>query len=51
MAETTGVDNVCERAAVLASGGALLARKFAGDGVTFALAEKPIRLNWGEDNG
>ena len=51
VAETTGVDNVCERAAALSSGGALLARKFAGDGVTFALAEQPIRLNWGEDNG
>lgn len=51
VAETTGVDNVCERAAVRSSGGALYARKFAGDGVTFALAEKPTRLNWGEDNG
>ena len=51
VAETTGVDNVCERAAVLASGGALISRKFAGDGVTFALAERPARLNWGEDNG
>ena len=51
VAETTGVDNVCERAAALSSGGALLARKFAGDGVTFALAERPARLNWGERNG
>ncbi len=48
---TTGVSNVCERAAVLSANGALLARKFAGDGVTFALAERPARLNWGEGNG
>lgn len=51
VAETTGVDNVCERVAVLSSGGVLLARKFAGDGVTFALAERPARLNWGEHDG
>ncbi|MBQ7714008.1 MAG: cobalamin biosynthesis protein [Oscillospiraceae bacterium] len=42
----TGVDNVCERAAVLASGGALLARKDAGDGVTFALARGDVHLDW-----
>lgn len=35
---TTGVGCVCERAAVLAGGGALLMGKTAGDGVTFALA-------------
>ena len=34
----TGVDNVCERAAVLGSGGDLLVRKTAGDGVTVAVA-------------
>lgn len=35
----TGVDNVCERSAVLASnGGALICRKTAADGVTTALA-------------
>ena len=42
----TGVDNVCERAAVKASQGKLLVRKCAGDGVTFALAEEPARLDW-----
>lgn len=42
----TGVDNVCERAAVLASGGDLLVPKDAGDGVTFALAQRPVRLDW-----
>ena len=35
--KTTGVDNVCERAAVLA-GGSLLVGKTAADGVTLALA-------------
>lgn len=38
--QTVGVDNVCERAAVLASGGALVRTKFALDGATVALAEE-----------
>ncbi len=38
--EVTGVDSVCERAAVLASGGALVVRKIAENGMTFALAKK-----------
>lgn len=38
----TGVDNVCERSAVLHSGGALVMSKFAENGVTAAAAEKPI---------
>ena len=38
--EVTGVDSVCERAAVLASGGTLAVRKVAKDGMTFALAKK-----------
>ncbi len=37
----TGVDNVCERAAVLAAGGPLVFPKFARTGVTFALAARP----------
>ena len=41
-----GVDNVCERAAVLCSGGELSENKFAAEGVTFALAERPICLDW-----
>jgi cobalt-precorrin 5A hydrolase len=41
-----GVDNVCERAAVLASGGELTERKYATDGVTFALAERPVCFDW-----
>ncbi len=35
----TGVDSVCERAAVLASRGPLIIRKTAANGMTFALAE------------
>jgi len=35
----TGVDSVCERAAVLTSGGRLIKRKTAEEGITFALAE------------
>lgn len=38
--ETTGVDNVCERAAVLASGGKLIIKKTTGNGVTVAAAIK-----------
>ena len=37
--ETTGVDSVAERAAVKASGGELVVKKIAEDGMTFALAE------------
>lgn len=42
----TGVDNVCERAAVLAAGGALRLRKYAAGGVTFALAQMPYLPDW-----
>ena len=43
----TGVDNVCERAAVLGSGGGpLLIGKQAGSGITMALAKAPINLTW-----
>ncbi len=43
--KTLGVDNVCERAAVLA-GGRLIERKFADEGVTFAAAEGIFALDW-----
>lgn len=36
--EKTGVDNVCERAAIAACGGRLLVKKTARDGMTVALA-------------
>lgn len=43
---TVGVDNVCERAAVLAGGGELIERKYAADGVSLALAEAELRPDW-----
>ncbi len=46
--KTTGVDNVCERAAVRYSGGRLLTRKEAGNGVTGALAIREPDLRFGE---
>ena len=42
----TGVDNVCERAAMLASGGTLLLPKYAHTGVTFAAAVRPFAPDW-----
>lgn len=42
----TGVDNVCERAAVCASGGQLLYPKWARDGMTFAVALRPFAPDW-----
>ena len=41
-----GVDNVCERAAVLKSGGKLTETKYAQNGVTFALAEEQAYFDW-----
>lgn len=43
---TIGVGNVCERAAVLASGGPLQIPKQAGDGVTVAAAWGKIRVSF-----
>lgn len=42
----TGVDNVCERSAVLGSGGTLIVKKQAGDGVTMAAALEPFSPDW-----
>lgn len=42
----TGVDNVCERSAVKCSGGRLIMRKYAANGVTVAAAEKPLILDF-----
>ena len=42
----TGVDNVCERAAVLAASGPVWAHKWARDGVTFAVALRPFTPDW-----
>lgn len=45
--ETVGVDNVCERSAVLGSdGGTLYCRKYAENGVTVAVALRPFTPNW-----
>ena len=50
--QVTGVDNVCERSAVLGSGegGRLLAGKSAGNGVTMALAISPYTICFEEEN-
>lgn len=42
----TGADNVCERSAVLCSGGTLVMRKQAADGITVAAAEMPLTLDF-----
>lgn len=42
----TGVDNVCERSAALATGGALWWKKNADNGVTMAVALKPYQPTW-----
>lgn len=44
--EITGVDNVCERSAVLGSGGTLYIKKYAEDGVTMAVALAPFHPDW-----
>ena len=46
VASVTGVDNVCERAAAKASGGAVILPKTAGGGVTLALAARPYAPDW-----
>ena len=42
----TGVDNVCERAAVKTAGGLVLVAKTALDGVTVAVAEEPFTVRF-----
>ncbi len=46
---TTGVGNVCERAAVLACGGRLIVNKQVRSGVTVAAALRPWTVKWQED--
>lgn len=46
--KTTGVDNVCERSAILAGGGELFVRKNAGNGITMALAISPFSVRFTE---
>jgi cobalt-precorrin 5A hydrolase len=45
----TGVDNVCERSAVLGSGGELYVKKHAGSGITMALAIAPYTVRFMEE--
>lgn len=45
----TGVDNVCERSALLGSGGTLIIKKNAGDGITMAVAVEPYAPDWRYD--
>ncbi|MBR4905616.1 MAG: cobalt-precorrin 5A hydrolase [Clostridia bacterium] len=44
--ETTGTDCVSERAAVKASGGELIVKKIAEDGMTFALAKREEEISF-----
>lgn len=44
--QTTGVDCVCERAAVLASQGTLLTPKTAENGITLALSARKVRIKF-----
>lgn len=44
--KVTGADNICERSAVLCSGGTLIIPKTARDGVTAAAAEIPIEIDF-----
>lgn len=44
--KVTGVDNVCQRSAVLGSGGNLLGTRYAGNGVTMALAVGAFAPDW-----
>ena len=46
VASITGVDNVCERSAVLASDGELIQSKVSSGGVTMAMAMMPYEPDW-----
>ncbi|MEA5143611.1 MAG: cobalamin biosynthesis protein [Oscillibacter sp.] len=46
----TGVDNVCERSAVRGSGGRLIAKKNAGNGITMAMALREYPLSFGKED-
>lgn len=49
--EVTGVDNVCERSAVVCNGGTLELKKQAFPGVTFALALRDFAPDWRWQDG
>jgi cobalt-precorrin 5A hydrolase len=44
--KVTGADNICERSAVLCSGGKLVIRKTSRNGVTVAAAEMPVEIDF-----
>ena len=46
--QITGVDNVCQRAALAEGGELLMEKRILADGVTAALAALPPRLTWEE---
>lgn len=46
VAQTVGVGNVCERAAVLACGGQLIQKKYAQNGVTIAIGKQEWSMNF-----
>ena len=48
--ETVGVDNVCERAALLGAD-RLIVKKTAAEGVTVAVAEEEVKLHFGICDG
>lgn len=48
--QITGADNICERSAVLCSGGRIIMKKQAYDGVTVACAEKALVLDFERTN-
>lgn len=45
--QTTGVGNICERAAIISSGGRLLQKKTARDGMTLAIAIRERSVQFG----
>ena len=49
--QVTGVDNVCERAAVLGSRGSLMIKKQARNGVTIAVAVRKEEYKWIQESG
>ena len=49
VSQITGVDNVCERAAVLGSQGQLIIKKQAQSGVTIAMALRKEEYRWKQE--
>ncbi|WP_337483681.1 cobalamin biosynthesis protein, partial [Porcipelethomonas sp.] len=45
----TGVDNVCERSAVLCSKGGIIVPKTVGDGITCSAAQTDITIDFAKE--